>query len=468
MKVTLIGHATMLVELHGCTVLTDPVFQDPFEDGAVVACPARQVLPERMPPVDKVVISHAHLDHFDIPSIDKLSRDVEVFCPDDPIIPYVLSKLGFDRVRVLDAGTVISLGDDASMMTTYSNIDVIEFGMVFKDSSGTFWNEVDTVVTASTAEFVRMGMGQVDLLFSVFASQNLGFFESMRAGYPLDIPRANIENVLRVKPKLVVPGSAGFRFSGRLAWTNRFVFPISRTRFVDDLQRVAPSIPSAIGNPGDVFEIDGGEVRCIRQASPFAQMTTDDTDLIEFDATAEVPPLVDDNHLGYAEGLISVEVERCFQEFSRFLQSPGSAHEPLFQALRQRQHVFALGVLFPDGSQRWLQAEFSGGGVALQQSDKALGGPTVTHRITASMLVARLRYEKSYVYYRGFSRIVETEAGTSDSGNMVRVNQPLPELLGYWLHARGPYPNYGNERRLDYQLEVYLRRKAEGRDTAGG
>lgn len=460
MRVTLVGHATMLVELQGCTVLTDPVFGDPFEDGAVVACPAREVLFARMPRIDKVVISHAHLDHFDIPSLDKLSREVEVFCPPDPIIPYVLAKLGFERVRVVDAGETIELSDDASMMTTYSNIDVIEFGMVFKDSTGVFWNEVDTVVTSSTAEFVRMSVGRVDLLFSVFASQNLGFFESMRAGYPLDIPRANIENVLRVRPKLVVPGSAGFRFTDRLAWTNPFVFPISRARFIDDLERADPSIASALGNPGDVFEIAGGEVRRQPQASSFARMIADDTHLIEFDATAEVPALIDDNHLGFDEEFIQREVRRCLDEFTDYLEASAKGPAALFQALRQRRHVFSLGILFPDRSQQWLQAAFDPEGVSIRRSSESLGGATVTHKITASMLVARLRYEKSYVYYRGFSRIVETESGTSDAGNMVRVNESLPELLGYWLHARGPYPNYGNERRLDFQLEVYLRRRA--------
>ena len=39
MRVTLLGHASLLVELDGMTVLVDPVFQDPFQDGAVVASP---------------------------------------------------------------------------------------------------------------------------------------------------------------------------------------------------------------------------------------------------------------------------------------------------------------------------------------------------------------------------------------------------------------------------------------------
>jgi L-ascorbate metabolism protein UlaG (beta-lactamase superfamily) len=41
MRITLLGHAALLVELAGATCLMDPVFFDPFEEGAVVSCPRR-------------------------------------------------------------------------------------------------------------------------------------------------------------------------------------------------------------------------------------------------------------------------------------------------------------------------------------------------------------------------------------------------------------------------------------------
>lgn len=308
MKITLLGHATILVELEGCTILMDPVFQDPFEDGAVVACPSREVFVDKLPKLDKVIISHSHLDHFDIPSLAQLPRDVEVLCPEDPTIPYVLERLGFTNVRPIEAGALIEFGK-CSILTTFSNIDVIEFGVIFKDPSGVFWNEVDTVITPGAIEYARMQMGEVDLLFSVFASQNLGFFGSMRAGYPLDLPRTNLSNVLQIAPRLVAPGSAGFRFTGLLEWTNSFLFPISRDHFLADMARVAPHIPAVIANPGDIFEISGGRVTRFPAASPIARMIEDDTHLIEFDATAAVPPLTDPNPMGYSAETIEHEVE---------------------------------------------------------------------------------------------------------------------------------------------------------------
>ncbi len=58
MKVTLLGHASVLVEMAGAVCLMDPVFFDPFEEGAVVSCPKRAVHSESLPPVDTLIVSH--------------------------------------------------------------------------------------------------------------------------------------------------------------------------------------------------------------------------------------------------------------------------------------------------------------------------------------------------------------------------------------------------------------------------
>jgi L-ascorbate metabolism protein UlaG (beta-lactamase superfamily) len=74
--VTWIGHATLLVQVGGLNVLTDPIFSEraspvPF------AGPKRVVPPEpapgELPHIDAVVISHDHYDHLDIPSVRLLA-----------------------------------------------------------------------------------------------------------------------------------------------------------------------------------------------------------------------------------------------------------------------------------------------------------------------------------------------------------------------------------------------------------
>jgi L-ascorbate metabolism protein UlaG (beta-lactamase superfamily) len=73
-----IGHATVLINFYGIKVLTDPAFGSrvgiPLALGT--AGPKRYVAPalklKEIPPVDLVLLSHAHMDHMDIPSLARL------------------------------------------------------------------------------------------------------------------------------------------------------------------------------------------------------------------------------------------------------------------------------------------------------------------------------------------------------------------------------------------------------------
>ena len=80
MKITLLGHASLLVEMQGTTCLMDPVFHDPFEEGAVTSCPRRTVYSERLPPIDVLIVSHRHPYHFDLSSLAAVPRDCDVPC----------------------------------------------------------------------------------------------------------------------------------------------------------------------------------------------------------------------------------------------------------------------------------------------------------------------------------------------------------------------------------------------------
>jgi len=58
MKIDMIGHATIFVETQDCKILMDPVLWDPFCEGLNESCPKREVIPEKLPEFDFLVISH--------------------------------------------------------------------------------------------------------------------------------------------------------------------------------------------------------------------------------------------------------------------------------------------------------------------------------------------------------------------------------------------------------------------------
>ena len=92
LRITMVGHATMLVQIAGMNILTDPVWSErasPFS----FAGPKRVAPPgiafEDLPKIDLVLLSHNHYDHMDIVTLDRLQNTFD---------PLVLTPLGNDAI----------------------------------------------------------------------------------------------------------------------------------------------------------------------------------------------------------------------------------------------------------------------------------------------------------------------------------------------------------------------------------
>ncbi len=74
--VTWIGHATVLAQLGGLNVLTDPIFSERASPLSFIG-PRREQPPgvalAALPPIDAVLVSHNHYDHLDLPSCRALA-----------------------------------------------------------------------------------------------------------------------------------------------------------------------------------------------------------------------------------------------------------------------------------------------------------------------------------------------------------------------------------------------------------
>ena len=103
--VTYLGHATVLVELGGVRLLTDPLLRNRVAH----LRRAGKVDSGALRGVNAVLISHLHYDHLDLPSLQKLGRDVPVVAPHGAGA-LIRRKAGLKNVVELRAGEQIEIG----------------------------------------------------------------------------------------------------------------------------------------------------------------------------------------------------------------------------------------------------------------------------------------------------------------------------------------------------------------------
>ena len=101
MKITMLGHATLLVEIGGKTILTDPWLTEPLYFGQLTH-PGDFCPPEELPPIDLVLVSHGHTDHFDPGALKMIPGDAPVVIFEG--YQKTARKAGFENVHPVKAG----------------------------------------------------------------------------------------------------------------------------------------------------------------------------------------------------------------------------------------------------------------------------------------------------------------------------------------------------------------------------
>ena len=122
--ITFIGHSSFLIQISGRNVLIDPVFATRL----ILLRRARRpgVRIADLPPIDAVLLTHAHMDHLNVPSLRRIVRHAKRLTGVAPqaIVPRGVGdrveKLGFRSVTELEWWQTTSLEAD----TPEQQIDV--------------------------------------------------------------------------------------------------------------------------------------------------------------------------------------------------------------------------------------------------------------------------------------------------------------------------------------------------------
>lgn len=349
MRVTLLGHASLLVETSDVTILTDPTFQDADDLGHF--SPRRRLSPGALPPIDILYISHIHSDHFHVESLATLVDNVDtVVAPTDDNILDALDVLGFASVQPIKDGQAITTGD-TKLRFTPSRFKVPEHGLLISDASGRVWNQVDTLADPEWAPNLHKD-GPIDVHFANFMP--LSWYHGLVGGvwtFPYAVYQEQFDAVRSAKAKLVVPASSGMTFREPYDYMNRYWFPMAHERFAADVRSVMDAEAEVLC-PGDVVEIKDHIPRVLRQAVPDLVSTIDPSmDEFRFNPTAAIPPLTDHNPRSIANAELEVAVDEVLAKIDTALRTP--AKQPLLDRLRPWNAKMLITVHFPDRTAHW-------------------------------------------------------------------------------------------------------------------
>ncbi|MFO7563499.1 MAG: MBL fold metallo-hydrolase [Enhygromyxa sp.] len=267
MHLTSLGHASWLIEAAGLRLLCDPLLELDHYSGVFEVTPPRRLDAERLRP-DFILVSHAHPDHFDVPSLATLARlDPEsVVVTPDALVAESARALGFTTVHQIPAGQRIEL--DGALLVTTESLAPDEWGVMIADQQGVVWNQVDSVFSGpeharavAAVALAALGRERVDLALVMGRPMHEVAAQIGEAiGFPYGDYAKLLAELAAIEPAAIIPASADTAHAAAFGWLNAIVYPVGVDRFLRDAARACPRARMFEPALGGRWTLRGGEV----------------------------------------------------------------------------------------------------------------------------------------------------------------------------------------------------------------
>jgi hypothetical protein len=294
---TFLGHQGWMFQTPKAAVLVDPLLAEDFGHAHALGYrvwPPRQWTPDAMPKLDAVVLSHEHDDHFDIPSLAKLSRAIPIYLSSrsSTAARAILAEMGF-TVHALVPGAPVTFGDleitpfagDHVATDCGDEWDTLPFLVRSTEGHGSFFSMVDIPITQTHVEWaaaraLRPGLcswtnnamdwsHMADYLTErVEGTQQC--FVNMGVGHKL------IGTVWGT-PAAMVMCAGGFSFDGEKAWMNQRVFCVDTDAVCKMMSSVYKKEKFYSALPGQTFRMKANKLHAVDDTAPFLRTAPHET-----------------------------------------------------------------------------------------------------------------------------------------------------------------------------------------------
>jgi L-ascorbate metabolism protein UlaG (beta-lactamase superfamily) len=247
-SVLYVGHSTVLIELDGVRLLTDPLLR------------RRVVHLRRTSPIDldllrnpdAVLISHAHRDHLDLPSLRKIDHTATAVVPRG--LARAVERLNFARLVEIDEGESVSFGSVEVKATHAEHDERRRIGRLRGATLGYAISGSQSIYFAGdTSLFPEMDGLVPDLDLALIPIWGWG--PTLGSGEHLD-PAGAAEAIRMLRPRTAVPihwGTYRPLHHGVLHEPDFLTEPAEA--FVREMAQAAPEVEARVLEPGERLEL---------------------------------------------------------------------------------------------------------------------------------------------------------------------------------------------------------------------
>jgi L-ascorbate metabolism protein UlaG (beta-lactamase superfamily) len=248
LQITYIGHATILIEIDGIRIITDPFFRTRVWH---LSRTHLIIQPEWYQEIDAILISHTHWDHLDIASLRKFDSETQVIAP--PGARALIRKSGLRNILEAPAGDNNHIGDISILATHAEHLgkrgpfspELPCLGFLIQGRQTVYFSG-DTALFDGMEDLVQ----DLDIaLLPVW-----GWGPTLGEGH-MD-PFQAAEATRRLSPSIAIPVHWGTLYPVGLRWLLPRYLREPPLAFAEQVRKKAPGVKVEILKPGEKLRLE--------------------------------------------------------------------------------------------------------------------------------------------------------------------------------------------------------------------